>query len=250
MISSEGFNGREEKLREIIRFNMKRFTPMFYRTNLFFHAQRVYLLVEDMLPSVLPVYDGELDPEKALTLTLVHDDAEIITGDVQLYHKDRMTPEELAKIDEQEAEAIEELARSWPQEINGFSYKGLLYHALKKDCLEAQVVSYADKVDAFCECLHELHAGNKLFIGPAINYIKIIKAFPDKFPSLAKMLPTKHPLLVLPDELDIGEIVENGGIHSQESIGRKTGLPYYDRWKELTIRYIGVEPLITIKENN
>jgi len=87
-INFEGFNGRDKKLRDIIRFNMERFTPMFYRTNLLLHSQRVYLLVRDIMPVILPVYDDELNAEKALTLALIHDDAEIITGDVELYRKE------------------------------------------------------------------------------------------------------------------------------------------------------------------
>ena len=83
----ELFSDREKKLSSIIRFDMKRFDPMFYRTNLLIHSKRVYSLVKEIIPHLKSVYGDELDSEKALSLALVHDDAELVTGDVQLYDK-------------------------------------------------------------------------------------------------------------------------------------------------------------------
>jgi len=85
----DGFYGREEKLKGILRYNMERRTPMFYRTNLLLHCQRVNLLVEDILEIVSESCEN-FNSDKALTLALVHDDAEIVTGDVQLYYKEKM----------------------------------------------------------------------------------------------------------------------------------------------------------------
>ncbi len=249
MINStfDGFTDREEKLKKITRFNI--YPHMFYRTNLFLHSQRVYTLIKDFLQAISQSYGDELNTEKTLALALVHDDAEIITGDIQLYHKDRMTKEELEKLDKEEAEAIEQITKKWPLKVNGFSYKELLYHALYKDCLEAQIVSYTDKVDAYCECLHEVHAGNKLFINPANDYNKRIRKFAEKFPLLNKIFPGNHALLNKLGNLDTNKILEKADLHNSVSVKQSTGISHYDRWKKLTIKYLGIEALTEIQES-
>ena len=108
-IDFAGFDGREEKLQKIIRYNMERRTPMHYRTNDLIHSKRVHLLVNDILPTIAPIYNNGLNPSKALTLALVHDDAEILTGDVQLYYKDRMSLEQLTELKLKEKQAIEDM---------------------------------------------------------------------------------------------------------------------------------------------
>lgn len=249
-IDFSGFKGRDEKLKKIMRYNMDRRTPMFYRTNLLLHSQRVGVLLGDIINDVIIVYGAEFNSVKALTLALVHDDAEIVTGDIQLYYKDRMSDEELDKIHDDELRGIHILCSLWPAEINGFKYKSLLMNALKKNCFEAQIVSYCDKADAFCECLHEIYAGNRKFIGPARAYIHKIREFPVKFSLLKKILFGKHPLLSFPKDLDLERIVEKGKFHTLESLGLKTGILHYDRWKELTIENFGEDVLLDVKENN
>lgn len=250
-IDFSGFAGRDEKLEKIIRYNMERRTPMFYRTNLLLHSRRVAVLLGDIMDDVTTVYGAEFNSDKALTLALVHDDAEIVTGDVQVYYKDRMSGKELDNVHENELKGIHILCSIWPSEVNGFSYKGLLLNALNKNCLEAQVVSYCDKVDAFCECLHELYACNKKFQGPAKDYIDKIRGFPVKFPSLKKLLFGKleHSLLTFPKDLDIEKILKEGKFHTIESIGKISGISHYDRWKELTIKNFGEDVLINVKED-
>lgn len=250
-IDFSGFAGRDEKLEKIIRYNMDRRTPMFYRTNLLIHSQRVALILADISEEVSKAYKEEFNYKKALTLALVHDDAEIVTGDIQLYHKDRMSDEELKKIHKNELKGINSLSSIWPSEINGFQYKSLLMNALNKNCLEAQIVSYCDKVDAFCECLHEVYAGNSKFTGPAKDYIDKIRGFPVKFPSLKKLLFGKleHSLLTFPKDLDIEKILKEGKFHTIESIGKISGISHYDRWKELTIKNFGEDVLINVKED-
>ncbi len=242
----DGFTGRAQALREIIRYDMPQRTPMFYRTNLFLHSKRVHLLVKDVLEQF---ESPDFDSKKALTLALVHDDAEIITGDVQLYIKERMTPEQLKGVELAEMQAIEVLADRWPKNVNGFNYKDLLLHALHKDCPEAQVVSYCDKIDAYCEALHEVFAGNLNFIEPATNYVKRIGELPVKFPFLKTAIPSSHPLLSLPSDFDIETAVKNGTFHNIETIKKISGIPHYDRWKEITISYLGNGALIDLKEH-
>lgn len=247
-IKFEGFFGRDEELEKIIRYNMEKRSPMYYRTNLLLHSRRTTLLIDDIKDITIGTYNGDFNPNKALTLALVHDDAEIITGDVQLYYKDRMSEEELLNVEKREEAAIERLGNTFPRLINGFSYKELLYHALKKNCLEAQVVSYCDKIDAFCESLHEVFAGNMKFVGPVRDYIRRLNKFPDKFPLIGKIFPNTHPLLQNIAEIDVIKIAENGEFHTSEKIKQNSGIPHYDRWKEITREYFGEDVLLDVKE--
>jgi len=136
----------------------------------------------------------------------------------------------------------------WPEEINGFTYRALLYHALRKDCAEAEVVSWVDKVEGFCECLHEVHAGNQRFVGAGKAYVDKINGLTTKHPRLRQIAGKDHPLLQLPTQPPMERILHDGRHHTEESVKRNTGIPHYDRWKELTMAYFGIGELVDIRE--
>jgi len=167
---------RERALQSIYRYGM--FEVVFYRSNLSMHTRRVLWLIEELLPLAEKLLT--LDSEKARILALVHDDAEIITGDVQAGVKARMSVSELKAVAKAEEQAIQELAKKSPAVVHGYSYKKLLLHALKKDCVEAQLVSYVDKIDAHCESLHEVLAGNINLLPSVMFYVNALTLFPQK----------------------------------------------------------------------
>ena len=241
-----GFEGREEALEKITRFSL--YDVMFYRTDLLMHSQRVYWLVKDILPKAKEVYGEELDEDKVLALAVVHDDAEIITGDIQLADKLEMLEKEVAEVDANEAKAIEELAECWPKTFQNYDYRSLLYHVRDKDCLEAQLVSLADKLDAYCEALHEIYAGNGLFKDPVEVYTKLLGEFSTKFPLLARLLPSAHPLLEEAPTISIDTIIAHGAPHTKKSLMEDSGISQYERWKHLTIEHLGWEALTERKE--
>lgn len=244
-ISFKGFNGRKEALQSIKRFAVC--NPMFYRTDLLIHSYRVHWLVEALLPLAAGTF-SELNPEKARTLALVHDDAEIITGDVQLYVKLKMTPKEQHQHEQNELEAIEQLSQRFPQMINGFNYQQLLLHALKKNCIEAQLVSLADKLDAFNESLHELHAGNKEFFYPVGLYTKLLHEFGIKFPMLQSLLKQNHQLLNIPQSVNREKVLEQGSFHTELSLTINSGIQPYECWKKITIEHGEKEVLLVKNE--
>lgn len=234
--------GRKEELEQIERFCM--YPVMYYRTNLYIHSLRVHWLVEELIPFVLQVWDS-FNQGLAKTLALVHDDAEIITGDIQLGHKLKMSPEQLTEIDRQEEKAIEIISQRFPPVVNGFSYKQLLTHALKKDCLEAQIVSLADKLDAYGESMHELLAGNKDFIPPCENYTRILR-FPNKYPSFRDLFSCNHPLLLPSKDLNFLELASRGQPHTPETIKILTDCPQYNLWRELTVKKLGEKGIVIL----
>jgi hypothetical protein len=212
---------------------------VFYRSNLWMHSQRVLWLLEELAPTAQKYL--EFDLEKARAYALVHDDAEIITGDVQAIEKERMSPEDQEKYDRQEEEAIEKLALVFPADVNGYSYKELLSHALKKDCIEAQLVSYIDKLDAYCESLHELYAGNISLIKSVVSYANNLPLFPYKYPALKELLGSKeHAFTYLRDQISPFETKAENYMHlnkphTEESIKVDTDFPFYRLWKKIVI---------------
>lgn len=244
------FKGRAEKLEAIKRYNVPRHQPMHYRTNVLGHSQRVYFMLKDIMPRAEAFYGSELNKEKALCLTLIHDDPEIYIGDIQMDDKEKMSKDELDNKDKREIVAIERLADESPKFLNEFNYRDLLYTIHRKDILEAQLVSFIDKTDGFCEALHEIHAGNILFIKPAVNYVRRLNNYPKKFPILNDFLSPEldHPLLCLPEEYNPEPIVADGRLHTAESVRKPTNFPQYDRWRKITAENFGIEALIAVKE--
>lgn len=236
---------REQKLKSIYRYSM--IDVYFYRSNLWLHEHRVLWLVEELLP--LAQNYMNLDPEKARVLALVHDDAEMITGDIQAGHKDRMSAQQLSAIDGDEEQAVHILAKSYPKKVHGYSYENLLMHALKKDCLEALLVSYADKLDAFCESMHELFAGNITSIHAVNFYAQALALFPYKYPELKEFLSSREsPLIYISDKRDPVNTVAARYIylnkhHTRESIKIDCDLLFYDIWKNLVMKKGGEEGL-------
>ncbi len=241
---------RKEKLQNIYRYNY--YDVLIYRSDLWRHSYRVLWLLESIIP--LAQKHIQFDAEKARTLALVHDDVEMVTGDVQAILKARMTPEELDALGNQEFEAIEELAKRYPKEINGYSYRELLHHAAKKDCIEAQLVSYVDKVDAYCESLHEVYAGNMSMLRAVVFYARTIPAFPTKYPELASLLLEKSPLTYLGDlfspfKIEVQDYMNLGKLHTEESLEINTDFPFYKEWKRIVIEKGKVDWLLEQREH-
>ncbi len=234
---------REKKLKSIYRFSL--FEKMMYRSNLWMHTHRVLWLVEELLPLAQTYLN--IDPEKTRALALVHDDAEMITGDVQAGHKARMSKSELKKIDQSEEKALIQLSKKFPKNIHGFVYKDLLFHSLNKDCIEAQLVSYVDKIDAQCESLHEVFAGNISLLRSVMFYVNTLTLFPKKFPELSALITSKDSSFTYlmdvahPDKSEIKRYTHLNKPHTKESIKIETDFPFYNTWRKIVIEKGGKE---------
>lgn len=242
---------RQIELESIYRYNY--FDVVFYRSNLWMHTQRVLWLLEELAPLAQKYLDFDL--EKARTYALVHDDAEMITGDVQAITKLRMTADEQARHEEDEMIAIDKLAENYPKEVNGYSYKELLKNAAKKDSIEAKLVSYLDKLDAYCESLHEIYAGNISLLRSVIFYANALPLFPIKYPELKNLLSSKEsPLTYLSDQISPGEIrveryINLNKPHTKESLEIDADFPFYKTWKRIVIGKGKLDWLINQKEH-
>lgn len=238
------FLGRETELRNVKRYSL--YHTMWYRTDLWIHTRRVAWIVEELVPLAQKVFKQSFDPEKAIVLALVHDDAEMVFGDIQAGNKAKMSKEELEKIKQLEQNAIEDLAKKYPTKLGRFDYKDLLLEAVDKTSLEAMLVNWADKYDAFCEALHEIYAGNKLWTInveneygkidlPTEYYMKYFNSFEKKFPRSRDLFLEKNNWFSIPEEPKIFDIVDQHIAHTEESLKTKRNYYPYDQWVALTL---------------
>ena len=251
-INLQGFEAREDRLKAIKRYDDPYFGQMFYRTSDWEHSWRVLWIFESIAEQTLAVY-RDFDVHFARTLALVHDDAEMITGDVQLFRKEQMTLAEKAELARQEVLAMETLAAEFPQYCNGYNYAELLHAAQGKERLEAQVVSYCDKFDGFGEALHEVWAGNHSFLRPVQGrnkdggYISRLAEFSGKYHSLRDLLNMEHPIFRV-TRINFDLIAERGEPHTPESAVRDSSYAPYEYWKKTVVEHLGLASLIEQKE--
>lgn len=253
------FHGRDDDLRRTTRYDM--YDVMLYRTNLYTHSHRTAALVRALNPIVCELFEG-YDPKRAELIALVHDDAEIVFGDIQAGNKSKMTPEQLREVHEQEARAIKKIAKRFPKQVDKYQYETLLCEAADYSSLEAQIVCYADKYDALGEAYHEALAGNHFFVTNVINeygkiptpfeyYRDFFAGFLHKFPSLAPIFAVPPPML-LPVHTDgYQSLVRHAAPHSPASLKKITGHHHYDIWKNIVINDTNPEvvgDLLRVKE--
>jgi 5'-deoxynucleotidase YfbR-like HD superfamily hydrolase len=239
---------REEELSKIKRFmGDGGYDIMFYRTNVLLHSQRVSWMVEELKDYILKI-NPNFDIVYAVAFAKLHDDAEIVTGDVQYGLKLKMSPEELQQINNNEEKAISILIEHYGKFQGNFVYEDILKAALNPTFLEAQFVKYLDKIDAICESLHELHAGNNLFLKPYLNLKDALISMPERLPELRSLIPGKHSLLYLPKELNVEKIIKEGMPYDEKSINYRSSCKIYNKWKEITICHAGIEALTDKKE--
>lgn len=241
-----GFTGRKEDLRKIYRYNL--YKVMFYRDSLLSHSRRVFWLIKEILPYAKKSFGKKFDGDKVLIMALIHDDPELIIGDIQMGNKDKMSPEELEEIEKSEMRAIEILARRFPEKIGKYVYQELLTAVFKVEGREAQVVKYFDKFDALGEASHEIFAGNHYFCTNVINqygkiktpfeyYIPYLSSFTGEYPETKEIFGNGFILFKKPENMDFRKAVNQGKPHTNESFRKRTGYPPYDAWKEVILKY-------------
>ena len=242
------WQSREEDLKKMKRYG--KFSVMFYRTNDLIHSKRVLFFVESILPLVLDLYP-DLNPTLTKLVANHHDDFEPVLegGYISLQLKLMMDHQELSDLKRKEISAAAKIASFYPKKIKGYIYEELLLHAILKDCKEAQLVSLVDKYDGYCEAIHEVLAGNTIFLEPIINYqMKTFNNLENNFSLIKKVFgKDSHPFFYTP-VVDLKEFFKNGRIgaipHTEETIERKTLIPQYEEWKKITLQKFGINPLI------
>ncbi len=244
------FVGRDEALKNVKRFSL--YPVMYYRSDLYQHSHHVAWLVREINHLAARVLPKNYDMRKAEIMAIVHDDAEIIFGDYQAGNKSKMSQIQLSAIKNQEYRAINELAAKFPKEVGGYNYKQLLTEMVEYSSLEAQIVCFADKYDALGESLHEIYAGNTVYVTPVVNeygeiplptkyYQNYLNNFVVKFPDTKPLLDAAHALFVPVVDRDYRSIAESSQEHTSESVFRVTDDHHYDTWKNIILKYADEE---------
>ncbi len=253
------FPGREEGLCAIGRYSL--YAPVFYRSSDFSHSKRVAYLLASLEPVITKTFGSSFDMDRALTMALVHDDAELIIGDYQAGNKSKMTRVQLAQLDDEERIGIKALASRFPELVHGYHYKEMLEDVLDYGSLEAQVVKFIDRFDALGEAMHELYAGNVVFNTNVVNEFGTIplpfEFYYQKLPAMFKLHPDLQPLehthviFQLPEQSDWASVISKGKPYTLESLKMLTKHPQYDAWKKVVLEAGDeeeIQNLITQKE--
>ncbi len=241
---------REEKLSKIIRYNL--YSPMYYRSSILDHSKRVWLITKTLEPFTQKAFKN-LDIKKLGLLALVHDDIEIIIGDIQAGNKSKMSKSQKKELYDQEKKAVLALSKIFPKSVNGYNYQKLLESATKIDCRESEIIQYFDKLDAFGEALHEIYAGNKEFVTNIINqygkvphpieyYLDYFKNFLNKYPKMKAFFQTNPPIPLIPQEVNYIKIIQSSKLHTKKSIQNTTGYIHYDFWKNIILEHPDIIP--------
>ncbi|MAG02328.1 hypothetical protein CMI42_03245 [Candidatus Pacearchaeota archaeon] len=249
-INLDGFDGRDEALAKIKRY-IHHITPiMFYRTNDLIHSKRVLWHLEQAIPDILQVYGTDFDVKYSRTLALVHDDVEILTGDVQLHDKEHMGSGELEALAAEENNAIPKLVSMYNGIANGYDYAELLATAKEKDRLESQFVSFFDKFDGGGEAWHEVWAGNHCFLLPAGGnhgkeggYVRRLNEFPTKYPAMSRFFDQFPEYL--PQPFDFKSVADRSKPHTEISLQEDSGYSPYERWRIPIMKHEGADILTT-----
>ncbi|MFA4954806.1 MAG: YfbR-like 5'-deoxynucleotidase [Patescibacteria group bacterium] len=237
------FPGREDALRKVTRYSI--FPKMFYRSNLWTHSRHVAKIIEAISP-LIKRHCPDYDEARALAMALVHDDAEMITGDVQAGNKDKMSARELAALDMHERTAVDQLVGRYPEQLGGYRYQDLLLACIERADIEAQAVQFADKLDAFGEALHEIFAGNASFavepvteygviVLPFVLYTDYFKRYPKKYPRLSFLVEGPDRIIELEAESAWKKIAAEGQLPTPETLREPSGNKIYDVWKSLVL---------------
>lgn len=239
------FVGREAELRRVIRYHS--YQPMWYRSHLFTHSKRVLWLLQEILPLVETVFGAEFDVRKAQLLAVVHDDPEIVMGDIQAGHKRKMSPEQLAEVERMEQAAVKTMSERFPYLVEGYRYGDLLLESQEIKTIEAKLLKFVDRFDAFGEALHEIHAGNRVFtthvIDPELGkidlptdfYQRYLPEFPEKNPEFKTLFALPNPMFQVAANFPIDKTVADGRQHSLASLASNTGCVPYELWKQVIL---------------
>jgi 5'-deoxynucleotidase len=145
------------RMRFVKRWGLMRNT---YVENLQEHSLQVAMLAHALGVIRNTRFGGSVRPERAATLAMYHDAAEVITGDIVAPIK-HFSPEITQAHRAIEDVANRRLAGMLPAELAA-SFRPMLFPD-DADAAEWAIVKLADKLSAYLKCLEELRAGNEDF---------------------------------------------------------------------------------------
>ena len=200
---------------------------MIHRPNLWIHVRRVAYLAQFLASLYNQADDVQpLDLGYIFRMGMMHDDAELITGDISAAVKARMGVEDIQSLKNSEEAAISAIATG----IYGFDmhedtmdylmYLSIQHDIRTKEDPHAQIVDIADKWDSMGEKIHEVRCGNNEFAKRIILTQEIFKKLErhSSFQAIAehpflrfREIPSPDELLEMP-KLDMNEMLDTHSV--------------------------------------
>ena len=116
---------REQELRNEYRYGFFS-CPIYYKANLWIHTARISWITREIATYLAELCPGKFDIELAVALSIVHDDTEIIVGDIVGPVKMNFTPEEKAKYEQDCRDSIDILYQAYGRDFKTYDYRELL----------------------------------------------------------------------------------------------------------------------------
>lgn len=243
---------RRTALEAITRYHA--YAPMWFRTTLWTHTQRVAAIARHVVPRInARVGRRWIDPDFTEAICQTHDDPEILTGDEQAGNKAIMTDAQRRELERREYAAIETLSQRYPRYLGPYNYKALLLASMREDLPENWVRQFADKLDGFGEALHELFAGNlRGFATPVTTrfgriqlpsdfYIDYFASFAEKYPKLAFLTEGPDRMLDVRAPFNARDVARQGRFPNTFSIREPTWYQPYNLWRQILLDARGGE---------
>ena len=190
MSQKDKYLSSREILKEIRRY--RRIRPMFYRSNVYLHEQRVLAVVNAALPFIQEV-EPKINIPRLKAFAIIHDDLEMYYGEETAPHEAPDTREV------KRGRALRNLNGRYDFEVLGIPARSLQMMYGVQSCLESQLVKYADHFDNMGEAMHEGYAGNGLFREPLLYHGSAVRLERTRLPSLASLIDRGHPLFDIPE---------------------------------------------------
>lgn len=127
-------------------------------------------------------------------MALVHDDHELIDGDISTLEKSLMNKHQRLFWNGQNVRSMHRLADLWRTDLDRDVYFSAMYEAHQKKTVDSQIVKIADILDGIGECAREVSHGNNLFKEPLRNYVDMLQRSEEDYP-LGYAAVRKHPFL-------------------------------------------------------
>jgi hypothetical protein len=102
-------------------------------------------------------------------------------------------------------------------------------------------------MDAYCESLHEVYAGNFSFLRSVVFYSRLLAGADMKFPKLKLILNSKDSAFtdlqryLQERSIDGSKYISFGKLFTKRSLEKPSQFPFYDRWRAVTLERGGKE---------
>jgi 5'-deoxynucleotidase len=174
--------GYHRRLGSIIRFNTR---IKFFDENVAAHSYYVTLYTMIICKYLNSIDVNKVNAEKAITIALVHDIEECISGDIMKHVKLKMKNayEEMSKFtaDRVFKNVPDAIKKSLIEEAYEFE------HGTNDSIIEKKIVKIADDICGIIYCKEEVDLGNKYFVKILDDYMKRLKIRCSEFAPFKEM---------------------------------------------------------------